>query len=219
MIRLKEINKFFGSLHVLKDIHLHVKEGEKITIIGPSGSGKSTLIRIISGIEEPTSGEVYLNGERLVCKKCAVMVRMYCIIVFRQFNLYPQMTVLQNITLVPTKLQKKSRPEAEEIAFHYLDAAGLKHKAGSYPGTLSALEQHRIAIARALATGQKMLLFDESASAPDPWMMKEALDMINRLRGESVTVVAAARELGFARQAADRLIFMDKGAFIGGGEK
>jgi putative glutamine transport system ATP-binding protein len=214
MIRLNNVCKSFGHLEVLKDINIHVREGEKVTIIGPSGSGKSTLIRCINGLEEPTSGEVFINGERLLHRNKTMMVRMYCAMVFQQFNLYPHKNVLQNITLAPIKLQKKTKPEAEEIAYHYLDVVGLRDKAGAYPSTLSGGQQQRIAIARALATRQKILLFDEPTSALDPEMVQEVLDVIVKLSHESITMVVVTHEMGFARQVADRVIFLDKGLLV-----
>jgi putative glutamine transport system ATP-binding protein len=214
MIRLNGVCKTFGSLEVLKNIHLHVAEGEKLVIIGPSGSGKSTLIRCMNALEEPTRGEVYLNGELLAHKNRVIMVRTYCAMVFQQFNLYPHMTVLQNITLAPMKLQKKNRADAEELAYHYLDVVGLRDKARAYPDMLSGGQQQRIAIARALATKRKILLFDEPTSALDPEMVQEVLDVIVRLSQESITMVVVTHEMGFARQAADRIIFMDNGVFV-----
>jgi putative glutamine transport system ATP-binding protein len=214
MIRLKEVNKFFGTLQALKDVNLHVREGEKLTIIGPSGSGKSTLIRCINALEEPTSGEVFLNGELLTRTSHTQLIRAYCAMVFQQFNLYPHMTALQNITLAPIKLQRKTKGEAEEIAYHYLDVVGLRDKAGKYPATLSGGQQQRIAIARALATRQKILLFDEPTSALDPEMVQEVLDVMIRLSRESITMVVVTHEMGFARQVADRVIFMDHGALV-----
>lgn len=214
MVRLNNVCKKFGDFQALNNIFLHVKEGEKVAIIGPSGSGKSTLIRCINGLEEPTWGEVYLNGEQLVHKNKVMMVRTYCAMVFQQFNLYPHMTVLKNITLAPIKLQKKSRAEAEEIACHYLDVVGLRDKANAYPATLSGGQQQRIAIARALATRRKILLFDEPTSALDPEMVQEVLDVIVRLSHDAITMVVVTHEMGFARQAADRVIFMDNGALV-----
>jgi putative glutamine transport system ATP-binding protein len=191
-----------------------VAEGEKLAIIGPSGSGKSTLIRCMNALEEPGQGEVYLNGELLMHKNRAMMVRTYCAMVFQQFNLYPHMTVLQNITLAPVKLQKKSRADAEELAYHYLDVVGLRDKARAYPDMLSGGQQQRIAIARALATRRKILLFDEPTSALDPEMVQEVLDVIIKLSQESITMVVVTHEMGFARQVADRVIFMDNGVFV-----
>ncbi|GHV85270.1 putative ABC transporter ATP-binding protein PEB1C [Spirochaetia bacterium] len=214
MIQLNNVCKDFGHLTVLKNINLHVSEGEKVAIIGPSGSGKSTLIRCINGLEEPTSGKVFLNGEHLVHTNKVMMVRTYCAMVFQQFNLYPHMTVLKNITLAPVKLQKKTKAEAEEIAYHYLDVVGLRDKAHAYPATLSGGQQQRIAIARALATRQKILLFDEPTSALDPEMVQEVLDVIIRLSHDAITMVVVTHEMAFARQAADRVIFMDNGILV-----
>ncbi|AEF86339.1 glutamine transport ATP-binding protein GlnQ [Treponema primitia ZAS-2] len=214
MIELKGVCKSFGHLKVLKDIYFHVREGEKLVIIGPSGSGKSTLIRCINALEEPDDGEVFLNGEPLLRTTRTHLVRSYCAMVFQQFNLYPHMTALQNITLAPIKLQKKSKAEAEEIAYHYLDVVGLRDKATAYPSNLSGGQQQRIAIARALATKQKILLFDEPTSALDPEMVQEVLDVIIRLSRESITMVVVTHEMGFARQVADRIIFMDNGVLV-----
>jgi putative glutamine transport system ATP-binding protein len=215
MIHIKGLCKTFGSLQVLKNIDLRVAEGEKLTIIGPSGSGKSTLIRCVNGLEEPTEGIVVINGEQLTRSTRTHIVRQYCAMVFQQFNLYPHMTVLQNITLAPIKLQKKTRKEAEEIAYQYLDMVGLRDKALVYPATLSGGQQQRIAIARALATRQKILLFDEPTSALDPEMVQEVLDVMIRLsHQDSITMVVVTHEMGFARQVADRMIFLDNGAII-----
>ncbi|MDR1970465.1 MAG: amino acid ABC transporter ATP-binding protein [Treponema sp.] len=214
MIRMKGVNKFFGTLQALKDVNLHVREGEKLTIIGPSGSGKSTLIRCVNALEEPSDGEVYLNGELLMRGNRTQLVRSCCAMVFQQFNLYPHMTALQNITLAPIKLQKKSKAEAEEIAYHFLDVVGLRDQAGQYPSTLSGGQQQRVAIARALATRQKILLFDEPTSALDPEMVQEVLDVMIRLSRESITMVVVTHEMGFARQVADRIIFMDNGVLV-----
>ncbi|MDR1637189.1 MAG: amino acid ABC transporter ATP-binding protein [Treponema sp.] len=214
MIRLKGVSKTFGNLQALKDINLHVREGEKVTIIGPSGSGKSTLIRCINALEEPSDGEVYLNGDLLMRSNHTHLVRSYCAMVFQQFNLYPHMTVLRNITLAPIKLQKKTRAEAEEIAYHYLDVVGLRDRADLYPSTLSGGQQQRIAIARALATQQKILLFDEPTSALDPEMVQEVLDVMIKLSKESITMVVVTHEMGFARQVADRVIFLDNGLLV-----
>ncbi|MDR2802985.1 MAG: amino acid ABC transporter ATP-binding protein [Treponema sp.] len=215
MIHIKGLCKTFGSLSVLKNIDLRVAEGEKLTIIGPSGSGKSTLIRCVNGLEEPTDGIVIINGEQLTHSSRTYIVRKYCAMVFQQFNLYPHMTVLQNITLAPVKLQKKSKSEAQEIAYEYLDMVGLRDKANVYPATLSGGQQQRIAIARALATRQKILLFDEPTSALDPEMVQEVLDVMIRLsQQDSITMVVVTHEMGFARQVADRVIFLDNGSII-----
>jgi putative glutamine transport system ATP-binding protein len=213
------IHKSFGHLQVLNGIDLSVREGEKITIIGPSGSGKSTLIRCVNGLEEPTSGTVMINGEELTHKTRTHIVREYCAMVFQQFNLYPHMTVLENITLAPMKLQKKGLDEAREIAYEYLDMVGLRDKADAYPAMLSGGQQQRIAIARALATKQKILLFDEPTSALDPEMVQEVLDVMMKLSEESgITMVVVTHEMGFARQVADRVIFLDGGIILEEGE-
>jgi putative glutamine transport system ATP-binding protein len=212
---MQGVNKFFGSAQVLKDINLTVTEGEKLTIIGPSGSGKSTLIRLVNGLEEPSGGTVLINGEQMTHRSRTHIVRAYCAMVFQQFNLYPHMTVLHNITLAPIKLQKKSRAEAEELAFYYLDMVGLRDKANAYPATLSGGQQQRIAIARALATKRKILLFDEPTSALDPEMVQEVLDVMIRLsREESITMVVVTHEMGFAKQVADRVVFLDGGVIL-----
>jgi putative glutamine transport system ATP-binding protein len=215
MIHIEGLCKTFGDAAVLKNIDLRVAEGEKLTIIGPSGSGKSTLIRCINGLEEPTEGVVTINGEQLTHSSRTHVVRRYCAMVFQQFNLYPHMTVLQNITLAPIKLQKKSKKEAAEIAYEYLTMVGLRDKAQAYPSTLSGGQQQRIAIARALATRQKILLFDEPTSALDPEMVQEVLDVMIRLsQQDSITMVVVTHEMGFARQVADRVIFLDNGVII-----
>ncbi|MDR1362877.1 MAG: amino acid ABC transporter ATP-binding protein [Spirochaetaceae bacterium] len=215
MIAIKDLCKSFGAFEVLKNINLHVAEGEKLTIIGPSGSGKSTLIRCVNGLESPTEGSVIINGEQLNSNSRTYIVRKYCAMVFQQFNLYPHMTVLQNITLAPIKLQKKSKREAVEIAYEYLDLVGLRDKAQAYPATLSGGQQQRIAIARALATRQKILLFDEPTSALDPEMVQEVLDVMIRLsQQDSITMVVVTHEMGFARQVADRVIFLDNGVIV-----
>ncbi|MGN0978483.1 MAG: amino acid ABC transporter ATP-binding protein, partial [Faecousia sp.] len=173
MIKLENVNKYFGDLHVLKDVNLEVREGEKLVIIGPSGSGKSTTVRCMNGLEMPTSGHVYIDGEELTPKNKTKLVRKTTSMVFQQFNLYPHMTVLHNLTLAPTKLHHKSKKEAEELAYHYLDVVGLRDKAHVYPTTLSGGQQQRIAIARALCAQTKIILFDEPTSALDPETIQE----------------------------------------------
>ena len=182
MIEIKHLNKYFGDLHVLKDINLTVKRGEKLVMIGPSGSGKSTL--------------------------------KYSSMVFQQFNLYPNMTVLGNLTLAPIKLQKKSKEEATEIAIAALKRVGMAHKAGEYPQNLSGGQQQRIAIARALCTKQPIILFDEPTSALDPEMVQEVLDVMIELAQEDITMICVTHEMGFARQVADRVIFMEDGRIL-----
>lgn len=214
MIKVENLVKNFGSLEVLKNINLEVKEGEKLVIIGPSGSGKSTLIRCINYLEEPTSGEVYINDHLLTKKNRGEMAKNYSSMVFQQFNLYPHLTVLQNLTLAPMKLQKLSKKEAEETALQYLERVGLSDKADVYPQNLSGGQQQRVAIARALCTKQKLILFDEPTSALDPEMVQEVLDVMVGLSQENITMVCVTHEMGFARQVADRVIFMDDGTIV-----
>ena len=189
MIKVENLKKNFGSLEVLKDINLTVEEGEKLVIIGPSGSGKSTLIRCMNYLEEPTAGDVYINDHLLTKKNRGEMAKNYSSMVFQQFNLYPHMTVLQNLTLAPIKLQK-------------------------VPQNLSGGQQQRVAIARALCTKQKLILFDEPTSALDPEMVQEVLDVMIGLSSENITMVCVTHEMGFARQVADRVIFMDDGTIV-----
>ncbi len=214
MIRMENVNKFFGDLHVLKNVNLEVAEGEKLVIIGPSGSGKSTAIRCLNYLEAPTSGSVYINGERLTSKNKTRLVRESISMVFQQFNLYPHMTVLKNLTLAPLKLHKKSKKEAEDLAYHYLDIVGLREKAHVYPTTLSGGQQQRIAIARALCARTKIILFDEPTSSLDPETIQEVLDVMIKLAGENMTMVVVTHEMGFARQVADRIVFMEDGQII-----
>ena len=168
MIKLEHVDKYFGDLHVLKDVNLEVAEGEKLVIIGPSGSGKSTTVRCMNFLEEPTSGHVYINGEELTNKNKTRVVRENISMVFQQFNLYPHMTVLKNLTLAPMKLHHKTKAEAEELAYHYLEVVGLRDKADVYPPQLSGGQQQRIAIARALCAQTKIILFDEPTTCTGP---------------------------------------------------
>lgn len=214
MIEIKHLNKYFGDLHVLKDINLTVKRGEKLVMIGPSGSGKSTLIRCVDYLEEPTSGEVIIDGTPLTKKNHLEMARKYSSMVFQQFNLYPNMTVLGNLTLAPIKLQKKSKEEATEIAIAALKRVGMAHKAGEYPQNLSGGQQQRIAIARSLALQPEVMLFDEPTSALDPEMVGEVLDVMKKLAAEGMTMLVVTHEMGFAREAADRVIFIDGGVIV-----
>ena len=211
MIEIKHLNKYFGDLHVLKDINLTVKRGEKLVMIGPSGSGKSTLIRCVDYLEEPTSGEVIIDGTPLTKKNHLEMARKYSSMVFQQFNLYPNMTVLGNLTLAPIKLQKKSKEEATEIAVAALKRVGMAHKAGEYPQNLSGGQQQRIAIARALCTKQPIILFDEPTSALDPEMVGEVLAVMQELAEDGMTMVVVTHEMGFAREVANRVMFINDG--------
>ncbi len=215
MIKLEHVDKYFGDLHVLKDVNLEVAEGEKLVIIGPSGSGKSTTVRCMNFLEEPTSGHVYINGEELTNKNKTRVVRENISMVFQQFNLYPHMTVLKNLTLAPMKLHHKTKAEAEELAYHYLEVVGLRDKADVYPPQLSGGQQQRIAIARALCAQTKIILFDEPTSALDPETIQEVLDVMVRLAHEkNITMVVVTHEMGFARSVADRVVFMADGQII-----
>ena len=214
MIEIRNLNKYFGDLHVLKDIDLTVQAGEKVVIIGPSGSGKSTLIRCVDYLEEPTSGDVIIDGTPLTKKNHLEMARKYSSMVFQQFNLYPNMTVLGNLTLAPIKLQKKSKEEATATAMAALKRVGLANKAGEYPQNLSGGQQQRVAIARALCTKQPIILFDEPTSALDPEMVQEVLDVMIELAQENITMICVTHVMGFARQVADRVIFMEDGRIL-----
>ena len=214
MIEIRGLNKYFGDLHVLKDINLTVEAGEKLVVIGPSGSGKSTLIRCIDWLEEPTTGEVLIDGQLVTKKNHLEMARKYSSMVFQQFNLYPNMTVLGNLTLAPIKLQKKSKEEATKTAMAALERVGLAQKAGEYPQNLSGGQQQRVAIARAMCTKQPIILFDEPTSALDPEMIQEVLDVMIELAHENITMVCVTHEMNFAKQVADRVIFMDDGQIM-----
>ncbi len=214
MIKLENVNKYFGDLHVLKDVNLEVKEGEKLVIIGPSGSGKSTTVRCMNFLEEPTSGHVYIDGKEITHKNKTHVIRDTTSMVFQQFNLYPHMSVLKNLTLAPMKLHHKTKKEAEDLAYHYLEVVGLSEKAHVYPATLSGGQQQRIAIARALCAESKIILFDEPTSALDPETIQEVLDVMIKLASENITMVVVTHEMGFARQVADRVVFMADGMIL-----
>ena len=215
MIKLEHVDKYFGDLHVLKDVNLEVAEGEKLVIIGPSGSGKSTTVRCMNFLEEPTSGHVYIDGQELTNKNKTKIVRDNMSMVFQQFNLYPHMTVLKNLTLAPMQLHHKTKAEAEELAYHYLEVVGLRDKADVYPPQLSGGQQQRIAIARALCAQTKIILFDEPTSALDPETIQEVLDVMVKLAHEkNITMVVVTHEMGFARSVADRVVFMADGQII-----
>ena len=215
MIQLSQIHKYFGSLHVLKGVDLAVAAGEKIVIIGPSGSGKSTLIRCINLLERPTEGSVVVSGEDLTAPNADIAkIRQSMGMVFQQFNLYPHMTVLENLTLAPVRLQGVSLAEAKKSGLAYLDRVGLKEKADAYPAQLSGGQQQRVAIARALNMHPQVMLFDEPTSALDPEMIQEVLDVMTSLADEGITMIVVTHEMGFARKVADRVIFMDDGCIL-----
>ena len=214
MIKLEHVDKYFGDLHVLKDVNLEVAEGEKLVIIGPSGSGKSTTVRCMNFLEEPTSGHVYIDGQELTNKNKTKIVRDNMSMVFQQFNLYPHMTVLKNLTLAPMKLHHKTKEEAEELAYHYLEVVGLRDKADVYPTQLSGGQQQRIAIARALCAQTKIILFDEPTSALDPELTGEVLRVLRDLADRKTTMIIVTHEMAFARDVADQVIFMDHGEVL-----
>ena len=212
---MQEVQKYFGVNHVLKDINLTVKEGEKLVVIGPSGSGKSTLIRSMNLLEKPSAGKIVVDGVELTAPKANVTkVRESVAMVFQQFNLYPHKTVLENLTLAPILIKKVPRAEAEESGLAFLDRVGLRNKADAYPTQLSGGQQQRVAIARALNMKPRVMLFDEPTSALDPEMIQEVLDVMIDLTKEGITMVVVTHEMGFARQVADRVIFMDTGRII-----
>jgi putative glutamine transport system ATP-binding protein len=215
LITIEKVNKNFGKLHVLKDISLNVKTGEKLVVIGPSGSGKSTLIRCMNLLEEPCSGKVTVDGVEITSTKSPIRkVRESVAMVFQHYNLYPHKTVLENLTLAPRLIKKVSKEAAEESALAYLDRVGLKEKAHVYPTQLSGGQQQRVAIARALNMKPKVMLFDEPTSALDPEMIQEVLDVMVDLAKDGITMVVVTHEMGFAKQVADRVIFMDGGEIL-----
>jgi len=214
MINIKNIHKKFGKLHVLKGIDLHVAEKEVVVIIGPSGSGKSTLLRCINFLEEPTEGEVVVDGISLDSEASVNKVRIEVGMVFQRFNLFPHKSVLENIILAPMQVRKLSKEEAEKIALDLLDKVGLGDKPHAYPEQLSGGQQQRVAIARALAMRPKIMLFDEPTSALDPEMVNEVLDVMKGLALEGMTMAIVTHEMGFAREVGDRVIFMDEGRIV-----
>ena len=212
MIEVKGLRKSFGELEVLKNIDQHIEQGEKVVIIGPSGSGKSTFLRCLNLLEMPTGGDIYIDGERVTDKSVDInRVREKMGMVFQQFNLFPHLSMLENITLAPIKVKKMTRSEADEKAMELLKRVGLADKAESYPGQLSGGQQQRIAIARALAMEPEIMLFDEPTSALDPEMVGEVLEVMKDLANAGMTMVVVTHEMGFAREVASRVLFMDGG--------
>jgi polar amino acid transport system ATP-binding protein len=219
VIQFRGVNKWFGPLHVLKDIDLTVKTGEVVVVCGPSGSGKSTLIRCINKLEPIQKGEIVVDGMSLGDPATDITkLRAEVGMVFQQFNLYPHMTALQNITLAPIKVRKQSRQEAERIARDLLAKVGIPEKAGNYPAQLSGGQQQRVAIARALAMQPKIMLFDEPTSALDPEMINEVLDVMVNLAREGMTMIVVTHEMGFAKKVSHRIIFMDEGRIVEEGD-
>ncbi|KMM59895.1 amino acid ABC transporter ATPase [Bacillus glycinifermentans] len=215
MIVFDQVNKHYGNFHVLKDINLHIKKGEVVVIIGPSGSGKSTLLRCINRLETIDQGTLTVNGTVMNDKKTDInKVRQNIGMVFQHFHLYPHKTVLQNIMLAPVKVLKQSAKEAQETAEYYLQKVGIPDKANSYPSQLSGGQQQRVAIARGLAMKPDIMLFDEPTSALDPEMIGEVLDVMKTLANEGMTMVVVTHEMGFAKEVADRIVFIDQGKIL-----
>jgi polar amino acid transport system ATP-binding protein len=215
MIRFEGVHKWFGPLHVLNDIRLHVKQGEVVVVCGPSGSGKSTLIRTINDLEPINEGNLIVDGKNLADKKTDInSLRAEIGFVFQQFNLYPHLTVLKNITLAPIKIRNLGRKEAEEQAMALLERVGLSEKRDAHPSQLSGGQQQRVAIARGLAMKPKIMLFDEPTSALDPEMIGEVLQVMKDLALSGMTMMVVTHEMGFAREVAHRVVFMDFGTIL-----
>lgn len=214
MIELKDVRKSFGKNEVLKGINLQIDKGEVVVIIGPSGSGKSTVLRTMNYLEEPTSGHVIVDGMDLSDKNKLNAVRTEVGMVFQNFNLFPHMTVLDNLTLAPLNVRKTDKKEAQDIAIKLLERVGLADKAQMYPDSLSGGQKQRVAIARALAMKPKVMLFDEPTSALDPEMVREVLDVMKSLADEGMTMVIVTHEMGFAKEVADRVLFVDGGQIL-----
>ena len=215
VIDIDHVDKYFGALHVLKHVSLSVARGEVVVICGPSGSGKSTLLRCVNGLEAIDGGSIRMNGAeisggRLHARRLSTAMGM----VFQQFNLFPHVTILQNLILAPMKVRKLPRARATELALRLLDRVGIGDKANAYPEMLSGGQQQRAAIARALCMEPQIMLFDEPTSALDPEMIKEVLDVMRNLGREGMTMFVVTHEMGFAREVADRIIFMDKGEIV-----
>ena len=215
MIKIKYLKKKYGELEVLKGISTEIKEGEVISIIGPSGSGKSTFLRCINRLEEPTSGEIKINNKNILERKADInKIREEVGMVFQHFNLYPHKTVLENITLGPIRLKKMPKAEAEKLAIELLEKVGLADKKDVYPNKLSGGQKQRVAIARALAMNPKVILFDEPTSALDPEMIGEVLEVMRELANAGMTMIVVTHEMGFARNVANRVFFMDGGYIL-----
>ena len=215
VVALNGVNKWFGTFHALKDITLAVRPGEKVVICGPSGSGKSTMIRCINGLEICQKGEIRVAGQVLgEDEESGRLIRLHVGMVFQQFNLFPHLTILENCTLAPQWVQGKNRAEAEEAARHFLNRVHILEQADKYPAQLSGGQQQRVAIARALCMAPRIMLFDEPTSALDPEMVSEVLDVMVNLAGSGMTMLCVTHEMGFARQVAERVLFLDGGMII-----
>ncbi|WP_457560082.1 amino acid ABC transporter ATP-binding protein [Caminibacter sp.] len=215
IIEMKKINKFYDKFHALKDVDFNVKKGEVVVVCGPSGSGKSTLIRCINRLEDITSGKIIIDGKDLYDKKTNInKLRQEVGMVFQHFNLFPHLTILENITLAPIKVKKMDKKEAEKLAMELLERVKIPRQANKYPSELSGGQKQRVAIARTLAMKPKIILFDEPTSALDPEMIGEVLDVMKELARENYTIVCVTHEMGFAREVADRIVFMDNGVIV-----
>ncbi len=215
IIIIEELRKYFGQLQALRGVSLSVRRGEVVVVVGPSGSGKSTLLRCINHLEVPTSGRIIVDGVPVSDKKKEInLIRAEVGMVFQQFNLFPHLTVLRNVTLAQQVVRKREKEEAKEIAMQQLERVGIPEKAANYPAQLSGGQQQRVAIARSLAMNPKIMLFDEPTSALDPEMIKEVLDVMLDLAREGMTMIVVSHEMGFARAAAGRIVFMDEGSII-----
>lgn len=214
-IEIVGMHKWYGEFHVLRNINLKVVRGERIVVCGPSGSGKSTMIRCINGLEEHQKGKIFIDGIELTNDRKRIdEVRREVGMVFQHFNLFPHLTILENCTLAPIWVKKMPKREAEEVAMHFLERVRIPEQAKKYPGQLSGGQQQRVAIARALCMNPRIMLFDEPTSALDPEMIKEVLDTMVDLAQEGMTMICVTHEMGFARQAANRVIFMDHGQIV-----
>ena len=214
-VEMKDVNKYYGAFHALKDVNLTVRKGEKIVVCGPSGSGKSTMIRTINQLEEHQSGEILINGDPINADAPNIEeMRREVGMCFQHFNLFPHLTILENCTLAPMLARKVPQADAEKTAMQYLEKVQIANQASKYPGQLSGGQQQRVAIARALCMKPEILLFDEPTSALDPEMIGEVLDVMVTLAQEGMTMVCVTHEMGFARKVADRVIFMDAGDII-----
>jgi polar amino acid transport system ATP-binding protein len=215
IIVIKDLYKYFGDIRAVDGVSLNIERGKVLVVIGPSGSGKSTLLRCINHLEEPSSGEVWIDGEQITHDAKQINeIRAEIGMVFQLFNLFPHLTVLENITLAQKIIRKRTQEEAESIAMEKLTRVGIPDKAGAFPANLSGGQQQRVAIARALAMNPKIMLFDEPTSALDPEMIKEVLDVMMDLAQEGMTMVCVSHEMGFVRSAADEVVFMDYGKVV-----
>jgi len=215
IIICENVNKWYGDFHALRDVSLRVKRGEVVVICGPSGSGKSTFIRTINRLEEHQEGRIIVDGIEMTSDIRNIdAIRRETGMVFQQFNLFPHLTVLQNITLAPIWVRKQTRAESEKRALELLERVGIREQANKFPGQLSGGQQQRVAIARALAMNPRIMLFDEPTSALDPEMIKEVLDVMKELATSGITMLCVTHEMGFAREVADRVVFMDRGQIV-----